>query len=357
MSDQEKTQQPTEHRREEFRKKGDVAKSRELVSIGVLLAGFLALYFFVGWMIELYNELQLFTFQRINFSVKSDNIGQVLSFPVFQMFKMLMPFFIAVIVVAIAANVGQTGFLVSENAFKFDFSRINPASKFKQIFFSKQSFFELFKAILKLAIVGLLSWFVILSSIGLIIDSLQRQIPDILSITGSFVFKLVLNSLILLLFLGFADFIFQKLQMEEKMKMTHQEVKDEYKQMEGDPFIKSKRRSKQREISMNRMMQEVPQADVIVTNPTHFAVALRYDRKKDRAPIVVAKGADFMAQKIKEVARESGVQIVENKMLARALYWNVEIGDSIPESLFKAVAELLAYVYKINREKGRRWLS
>ncbi len=357
MSDQEKTQQPTEHRREEFRKKGDVAKSRELVSIGVLLGGFLTLYFFIGWMFELYNELQLFIFQRINFSINSDNIGQILSYPILQMFKMLMPFFIAVVVISIGANVAQTGFLVSENAFKFDFSRINPASKFKQIFLSKQSFFELFKAILKLVIVGLISWFIILSSIGLIIDTLQRQISDILSITGVFVFKLILNSLILLLFLGFADFIFQKFQMEEKMKMTHQEIKDEYKQMEGDPFVKSKRRSKQREISMNRMMQEVPQADVIVTNPTHFAVALKYDRKKNRAPIVVAKGADFLAQKIKEVAKDSGVQIVENKMLARALYWNVDIGDSIPESLFKTVAELLAYVYKRNKEKGKRWLS
>jgi flagellar biosynthetic protein FlhB len=158
----------------------------------------------------------------------------------------------------------------------------------------------------------------------------------------------------LLLVLAFIDFMYQKFKMEEKMKMTHQEIKDEYKQLEGDPHVKGKRKQKQREMSMNRMMQSIPSSDVIVANPTHFAVALKYDQKNDYAPIVVAKGADLIAQKIKEIGKLHNIPIVENKPLARNLFWNLEIGDSIPAHLFKAVAELFAYIYKLDKKKEGR---
>lgn len=351
--DQEKTQQATEHRREEFRKRGDVAKSRELVSIAVLFAGFLTVTFTSGFIARIYNETQVFIFNRINFDFNKGNLSQIFEMIFVNIFKMLLPLFLVLMIVSIASNVFQTGILLT--ALKFDFNKINPVSKFKQIFFSKNTFIELLKAIIKVIVVGIISYVIIKNAIDLIITSNEKTLPDIMDIAGDIVYKIFLNVLLLLLFLGFADFAYQKFMMEEKMMMSFQEVKDEYKQLEGDPFIKSKRRSKQREMSMNRMMQAVPKADVVVTNPTHFAVALQYDRKKNQAPIVVAKGADLIAQKIKEIAKENKVVITENVMLARALYWNVEVGDEVPSHLFKAVAEVLAYVFKLNKEKGKKW--
>ena len=256
------------------------------------------------------------------------------------------------ITVAVAANVGQTGLLLSTESLKLDWGKLNPLKKAKQLFFSKDTFFELFKSVIKLFVIGYIAVITAKGFIGLILSSQSRQIDDILHITGMVIFKILLNILMLLLLLAFVDFMYQKFKMEEKMKMTHQEIKDEYKQMEGDPHVKGKRKQKQREMSMNRMMQAVPGADVVVANPTHFAVALRYN-KDDYSPVVVAKGADLVAQKIKAIAKENGVPVVENRPLARNLFWNLEIGDSIPADLFKVVAELFAYIYKLEEKGGK----
>lgn len=357
MADQEKTQQATEHQRREFRKRGDVAKSKELVSIGVLFGGVLTLLVFSGWMIDTFEGFQGDLYLKLQQPFDRNTIGEILSPAFFVTMKILAPLLTAVVLVSIGANVAQVGFMLTGEPLKFDLSKLNPLKRFKQIMFSKNTFFELIKSILKVIIVGSLVSTIFMGSRGLIVSTMGRQIPDILQISGGLILKILMTVLLLLLFLALADFIYQKYQMEEKMMMSHQEIKDEYKQMEGDPHVKMKRRMKQREMSMNRMMQAVPNADVIVTNPTHFAVALRYDRSKNRAPIVVAKGADYIARKIKEIAREHDVPIVENRMLARNLYWNIDIGDPVPDELFKIVAQVLAHVYKIDKRKGDKWLK
>ena len=352
MADQEKTQQATEHQRREFRKRGEVAKSSELVSVSVLYAGILIITIIFTYMIENYQTLQVYFFTNISFDFNYSDKGVLANVIILTLIKILAPVFLTLTVIAIVANVAQTGLLFSTESLKFDLNKINPLNKIKQLFFSKDAFFELFKSVLKIIIIGAIAFLTAKSFIGLIMESQSREIADIMHITGLVLFKVLINIMALLLILGFVDFVYQKFKMEEKMKMTHQEVKDEYKQLEGDPHIKSKRKQKQREMSMNRMMQAVPNADVVVANPTHFAVALKYD-SDDYAPKVVAKGADLVAQKIKEIAKNNDVPVVENKILARALFWNLEIGDYIPEEMFKAVAELFAYVYKLDKQRGR----
>jgi len=352
LSDQEKTQQATEHQRREFRKRGEVAKSNELISISVLFAGVLILTIASTYLIENYNSLQFYFFNHLAFDFKADNSGVVADVIFMSLIKTLSPIFLTLVVIAIAANVAQTGIIISTESLKFDFSKINPLKKAKQLFFSKDTFFELFKSIIKLFVIGFITVVTAKSFIGLILSSQERQIDDILHISGLVIFKILLNILMLLLLLALIDFMYQKYKMEEKMKMTHQEIKDEYKQMEGDPHVKGKRKQKQREMSMNRMMQAVPGSDVVVANPTHFAVALRYS-KDDYSPVVVAKGADLVAQKIKAIARDNNVPVVENKPLARNLFWNLEVGDSIPAELFKVVAELFAYIYKLEKSGGK----
>jgi flagellar biosynthetic protein FlhB len=354
LADQEKTQQATEHQRREFRKRGEVAKSNELVSISVLFAGILILTIFSTYLIENYQQLQSYFFIHLNFDFNMTNKGVISSIIFISLMKILFPVFLTLMIVAIVSNVAQTGLLLSTESLKFDWSKINPLKKAKQLFFSKDTFFELFKSIVKLLVIGYITIITSKSFIGLILSSQERQIDDILHITGLVIFRILLNILMLLLVLAFIDFMYQKFKMEEKMKMTHQEIKDEYKQLEGDPHVKGKRKQKQREMSMNRMMQSIPSSDVIVANPTHFAVALKYDQKNDYAPIVVAKGADLIAQKIKEIGKLHNIPIVENKPLARNLFWNLEIGDSIPAHLFKAVAELFAYIYKLDKKKEGR---
>ena len=352
MADQEKTQQATEHQRREFRKRGEIAKSSELVSVSVLFGGILILTIISTYLIENYQNLQFYFFTHIAFDLNTSNKGVIASIIFTTLMKILFPIFLTLMIIAVTANVAQTGILLSTESLKFDWGKINPLKKIKQLFFSKDTFFELFKSVVKLFVIGFITFVTAKSFIGLIISSQERQIDDILHITGLVLFRILLNVLMLLLVLGFVDFIYQKFKMEEKMKMTHQEIKDEYKQLEGDPHVKGKRKQKQREMSMNRMMQAVPSSDVIVANPTHFAVALKYDKENDYAPQVVAKGADLIAQKIKEIGRKNGVPIVENRPLARNLFWNLEIGDFIPANLFKVVAELFAYVYKLDK-KGR----
>ncbi len=357
MADQEKTQQATEHQRQEFRKRGEVAKSSELISVAVLFAGILILTILSTYIIESYQDIQFYFFNHLNYDFNTSNKGNLGDIVFLGIFKILLPIFLTLMIIGVVANVAQTGLLLTTEPLKVDFGRINPLKKIKQIFFSKDAFFELIKSIIKILVIGFIAFSTTKSFVNLILSSQERQIDDILHITGLVIFKLLINIMALLLVLGFADFMYQKFKMEERMKMTHQEIKDEYKQLEGDPFIKGKRKQKQREMSMNRMMQAVPNADVVVANPTHFAVALRYDKKNDDAPIVVAKGADLIAQKIKSIAKENDVPIVENKPLARNLYWNLDVGDSIPASLFKAVAELFAYIYQLDKKRNKAWVK
>ena len=251
-------------------------------------------------------------------------------------------------VVGIVSNIGQSGFILTSEPLKPKMERINPAEGFKR-FFNKRTLAQLLKSILKIA---LLSYVAISFLKGKIFDVMKTS--D-LNINGIFPFvKDLLDSQLVkfvavMLIIGFADYIFQKRQYKKDMRMTKEEVKEEYKESEGDPLIKSRIRQRQKEMAMHRMMREVPKATVVVTNPTHFAVALKYDKDVNSAPKVVAKGADVVAQRIKEIARENNVPIVENKPLARQLFSKVELDEDVPIELYQAVAEIIAYVYSLKK--------
>jgi flagellar biosynthetic protein FlhB len=263
--------------------------------------------------------------------------------------KTAFPIMGMIMAVGLFINFMQVGINFTTEPLGFKLENLNPINGMGRIF-SKRSLVELVKSIFKILIIGSFVYNFLKDEIlqipKLLYLELAASLPNIADVIFSLAFKIIGVYFILSVF----DYAFQKWSTFQSLKMSKQEVKEEFKQMEGDPQIKGKIRSKQREMAMSRMMQEVPNADVVVTNPTHFAVALKYDRGMP-APQVVAKGQDFVAQKIKDTAREAGVTIVENRPLARALYASVEIGDTVPKELYKSVAEVLAYVYRLKHRR------
>lgn len=228
-------------------------------------------------------------------------------------------------------------------------NKINPISGFKRMF-SKESFFELIFSLIKITIFGAMVYSVLKDNIGAFISVYDLSIQDSLGILYDLVMDLGIKISVVYLIISFADLFFQKWKHKRDLRMSKQEVKDEYKNQEGDPKVKSQQRQRMQQASRRRMMQSIPEADVVITNPTHFAVALKYDNTISQAPIVTAKGADYLAFKIKDIAKENNVEIVENKPLARMLYANVEIGNEIPAELYQSVAEVLAYVYRLKNK-------
>jgi len=273
---------------------------------------------------------------------------------IYESAKLLLPVFIAANIAAIIAEVSQVGFQISTHPLKLDWSkiRLDPETIMKKVFFSRQIAANLFKSIAKLAFIGFVSYLIIKNDFDEILIT-----PDI-SIALAFKtmlftgFKIIIWSTVMLMVLAVPDYFFQKKEFIESLKMTKQEMKEEIKETVGDPHIRAKMREMQREIAMKNMIREVPKADVVVTNPTHYAVALRYDRETMDAPAVIAKGVDSMALRIREIARENYIEIIENRPLARELYNTVDVGDIIPENLFRAVSFIYAELYK--RENSYR---
>ena len=258
----------------------------------------------------------------------------------------LAPFLLVAVGVGLTTEIVQVKWQPTAKPLKPKFSKFNPINGVKRIF-SVQTLFELLKSILKIVIIGYIAYSTLKDKWGAILLLLDMPVTQGISLMGGIILDLGIKISAFYLVIAFADYFFQKWKFKEDMKMTKQEVKDEYKQSEGDPQIKGQIKQRMMQASRRRMMQDIPKADVVITNPTHFAVAIRYDADIADAPIVVAKGADFLAAKIKEVAKDNKVEIVENKPLARMLYYNVELGQVIPPELYKAVADILAYVYKI----------
>lgn len=343
----EKTEKATPKKRQDGRKKGQVAKSSDLSTASSLFVLFLILLFVAQKMgSELYSLMGGILGEQLNMTITAENVHMLFANLVKQAGLILLPVFITGLVIGIASHMMQIGFLFTADAIQFKLERINPLKGFKRIY-SLRALVELIKSILKISTIGFITFFVI----WLNRDALFRMgetpiFPSVLLI-GRVTLQMGLAASIFLLLLSILDFLYQKYDYEKNLRMSKQEVKDEYKKMEGDPLIKSKIREKQRQMAMRRMMQELPKADVVITNPTHFAVALKYDEEKSDAPFVVAKGADYLAMKIREAAKKHDVTIVEKKPLARALYRQFEIGQVISEDLFKAVAEILAYVYRL----------
>jgi flagellar biosynthetic protein FlhB len=343
----EKTEKATPKKREDARKKGQVARSSDLSPAISMTAFFLLLLLLGSSMFKTFQNIMresLLTYTR--WEVNQENLGVITGQMAFEALKIVGPVLALGLVTAFAANYLQVGWLFTTEPLRIKLEKLNPIEGAKRIF-SVRSLVELFKSILKIS-AGILVAFTILWNtkhelIKLSLTSLEAA----LSYTAGEVVKLGLYIGILLVILGILDYVYQRYEHEKSLRMSKQDIKDEHKQSEGDPLIKGKIRERQRSMAIRRMMQELPKADVVITNPTHFAVAIRYEASEMSAPTVIAKGQDYLALKIKELAQKHRIVTMENKPLARALYNQVEIGQQIPEELFKAVAEVLAYVYKL----------
>ncbi|MDE3838533.1 flagellar biosynthesis protein FlhB [Bacillus methanolicus] len=342
----EKTEKATPKKRQDARKKGQVAKSQDVNTAVHLLAVFL-FFMFAGELL-LDHILGVFrhSFQDyLLVEMTENNLKSILLEILKELTFILGPIMLVALVAGVAANYFQIGFLFSSEAIQMKLEKINPIQGFKRIF-SLRALVELLKSVLKISFVGIVTFTVLWKRIDEILLLSHKSVGAALAAIASLTVQMGLFASGALLFLAILDYLYQKYDFEKSIRMSKQDIKDEFKNIEGDPLIKSKIKQRQREMAMRRMMQEVPKADVVITNPTHFAVALKYDEQKMDAPYVVAKGVDYVAQKIKYIAKENDVITVENRPLARALYDQTDIGETIPEQFFKAVAEILAFVYR-----------
>lgn len=347
----EKTEPATAKKLDDARKKGQVAKSKELSS-AVMLLGFFLIFrvclSFIGdgfmeTFVLFYNKIP--DYAGINLKqINTISIANIVNQSLLRILFLTLPFFAVSVLLAFITNLVQVKWRITGEPLKPKFNKLNPVSGFKRIF-STRSLFELLKSIAKVGVIAYIAYSTLKDKAGVIRLFYEIPLNSALSLIGDIIIDVGIKISIFYLIIALADLIYEKLKFKDDMKMTKQEVKEEYKNSEGDPQIKGKIKQKMREASRRRMMQAVPEADVVITNPTHLAVALKYKAEEQRAPLVVAKGADHLAQKIKEIAKENKVEIVENKPLARTLYNNVEIDQEIPQELYQAVAEVLAFVY------------
>ena len=349
----EKTEQPTSKKLDDARKEGQVAKSKEVANAAGILALFLIVRFYAGTLGEsfvnyfrgIYNEIPD-AIQMFDSAVPFATISVILRQMILQMIIMMGPVLLIAVIIAFVCDVVQVKWRITGKPLQPKFSKLNPVKGFGRIF-SKNSLVELLKSIAKIGVIGYIAFSEVkkyASDLYLLYDIGLYQA---IGLVGDILFSVGIKVAAAYVVIALLDFAYQKWKFRQDMMMTKQEVKDEYKNQEGDPQIKGKQRQRMREASQRRMMQQLPEADVVITNPTHFAVAIKYDPDRYDAPYVLAKGEDYLAQKIKEIAREHDIEIVENKPLARMLYANVDIGGLIPPELYQAVAEVLAFVYHL----------
>ncbi len=347
--DEGRTEEPTEKKIREAREKGQIAKTQELPQSIVVISGCLVLFVFSSWIYDSCAAIMkyyLTSFAGREITEKTIRIELLMM--ILEMAKILFPIFIAANIGAIIGEVAQVGFQFSSHPLKMDWSKIkfDPATMIKKVFFSKQVAMNLFKSIFKVLVIGFVSYLIISSDFDSLMKTADLSIAMSLKMVLVSAFKIVIWSSVFLLILSIPDYIFQKKEFIESLKMTKQEIKEELKETMGDPYIRARMREMQRDIVMRNMINEVPKADVIVTNPTHFAVALKYDRETMEAPTVIAKGVDSMALRIREIARENGIEMIENRPLAQELYRRLEVGDIIPEDLFQAVTFIYVELYR-----------
>jgi flagellar biosynthetic protein FlhB len=345
---QERTEKATAKRREEARRKGQVAQSREIPSVLILMTAMVVFYFAGSWMFLNIAEVVSSVFERLD-TLRFEAVSDVSAFSIEifnKVFLILIAFFLPVLIAGMAGNIAQIGLEFHGEPMQPKLSKLNPISGMKR-FVSLKAMVELVKSIFKVLVVGGIAYGVIRTETVKFPGLMQQEVGDILVFIGRLSFKVFFFVCLALIILAVLDYVYQRWQYEEDLKMTKQQVKDERKQQEGDPKIKSRIRRVQLEMASRRMMEAVPEADVVITNPIHLAVALQFDAAKMVAPVVVAKGAGHLAERIKEIARNHQVPIVEDKPLAQALHKMVEIGEYIPVELYRTVAEVLAYVYRL----------
>ncbi len=357
--DEGKTEEPTEYRLRKEREEGRVAKSPDLVSALGLLLTALALVVLGPWM---FSGLRSMTGWFLTVSTELDPVSDAgpIAMAFFSNFsQIVLPLAIVALIAGIAGNILQTGFLFTTKPIKPDLKRVVPqfGQYFKRTLFSLEALFNLAKSLFKVAIVALVAYLNIAGEFPKLARLYSSSIWNSSVYISKIVLRIIIESAVLMLVIAIIDFIYQKRMYKKRLKMTKQEVKEEHKMFEGDPLLKARLRDKMREILSKNMAANVPKADVVVTNPTHFAVAIEFDPATMAVPTVNAKGADEMALRIREIARQAGVPIIENKPLARALYRDVEIGETIPESYYEAISMLLAHVAKIDARLAAKYAS
>ena len=353
----EKTEEPTAKKLSDARNEGQVAKGKDLTSAVMLLVLFMVLRFTVGNMgegfIECFNKNytqigDLFTSTHGEYNMQY-TIALIQS-AALDMLKLLIPFFGVGFIIAIVIELAQVKWKPTSKPLQPKLSKFNPINGIKRMF-SVRTLVSLIKQIVILVVIFIVVYNKLKSRMSDIYMLYDIPLISAIMLLGDIIFDIGTVICVIYTIIGIADYVFEKRKFRKDMMMTKQEVKDEWKNTEGNPEVKNKIRQKMSEASRRRMMQAVPEADVVITNPTHFAVALKYEQKKGKAPVVVAKGEDYLAAKIKEAARENNIEIVENKPLARMLYYNVELDEEIPPELYQAVAEVLAFVYNIKNKR------
>lgn len=352
----QKSEDATPKRRQEARSKGQVGKSQDLNSIIVLIVGFLGLRFLGGYIFGSLKEFITFMYQNLSMNLLDGGATILGEMTLFVAVMIMLPYFMLIGAAAVLINVLQVGFLFTATPLKLDITKLNPVSGFKRLF-KPEAFFKLGKALVKLVVVSVMPAITIRNNISVLSNlgfmDIEVAIPVVIDIAN----RLALQMMIILFIMALVDYVYQKHKYEESLKMSKYDVKQERKQQEGDPKIKSKQRQKMRQMLMQSMKQQVPEADVVITNPIHLAVAIKYDPTHPdyNAPWVVAKGAGKMAENIKKIAWENNVPVRENKPLAQSLYKTCEIGDEIPEELFKVVAEVILMVSSLrNKYSGQK---
>lgn len=349
----EKTEKATPKRRQDERKKGNVLLSQEIVTAFTLLASFYSLQILSSFDFTTLKETlgKYLVMGAKDTSINTATLKQIFIDLCVVYAKVGLPILAITCLVAVAVTMLQTRMLFSAKAFEFKGDRINPLNGFKKMF-SLRSLVEIVKSIIKIAVLIYVIYSVVRDVINLIPRYMELTFLQVLSETGRLIMSIVTKAGIAFVFLSAADYLYQWYEYEKNLKMTKQEIKDEYKQVEGDPQIKGRIRNMQQQRAQRRMIQEVPNADVIIRNPTHYAVAIKYDQQKNRAPVVIAKGANEMALRIIKVAEDNGVYITEDRPLARALFEAVDIDREIPEKFYAPIAQVLAFVYSL-KKKGK----
>ena len=348
QSTQDKTEQPTPKRKDDARKKGQVAKSMEVNTAIMLLSGTLMLMFYGPTMFRRFAEISTTIFQNISsYQITTESLPGLAWNGVSFLLTAIMPFWIIMFIAGLVANFGQVGFHIGEDALKPKFDKLNPINGFKQLI--TKAPFELGKNLMKMVLVGTIVFLVLRAHVEEFFHLGDLGVQAILHFVGTVGFELTTKVVMGVVVLAAIDYAYQRYRHMKQLKMTKQEVKEEHKQTEGDPQVKSRVRQLQQEMTRSRMMQDVPEADVIITNPTHYAIALKYDPDQMEAPRVLAKGMRKIAERIKKIGREHDIPVIENPPLTRSLYELVDVGDEIPANFYRAIAEILAKIYQARK--------
>lgn len=342
-----KTEQATPKRTQDARGKGQVAKSREVPSALIMVACLTFFYFGADGIVDRTMAVMKDSFNNLHRAdLTVDSIQLLVMTLLVKTVAIVLPLLLTLMAAGIAANLMQVGFIFSGEPIQPKLSKISPLNGLKNLF-SLKTIAELLKSLVKISVVGIIAYLTIRNEAVDVLPLMEQSAWQIMTYIGHVSFKILFATCWVLIVLALLDYLYQHWEHGRSLRMSKQDLRDEYKNTEGDPLIKSRIRRLQREMAMRRMMTKVPTADVVITNPTHLAVALKYEQARMSAPVVVAKGANLIAQRIKDIAKENGVAVVENKPLAQVLYRMVDIMEAIPDNLYQAVAEILAYVYRL----------